>query len=129
MADKNSAKVFFERATRSSLEARGRAMAFSAGGIAELFALLTSEGFSADSNQKWLLILSGVMLALSIAFGVLNSFADVQWSYLKATLMNSSSDTQTKAKEKFWHRCKRFSEYLTQAHFVVGIILASILLV
>ena len=129
MTEKHSPKDFHDRAAKSSSEARGRAMALSAGGIAGLFALLISNGFTADAIDKTLLVLSGCLLASAIGFGVFNSFSDAQWSYYRATLAAGNNDSESRIQERRWHRHKQSSEFGTQLAFVFGVLAAAVLLV
>jgi len=129
MTQEHQPKDFHARAAKSSIEARGRAMNLSAAGIAGLFALFTSDGFTADTLDKILIITSGCALASAIGFGVFNSYSDAQWSYYRAQLASGKSETEFRKFERRWHWHKRISELGTQFAFVLGVIAAAALLV
>ncbi|MEE4190266.1 MAG: hypothetical protein V2I66_01735 [Halieaceae bacterium] len=99
-----SPNYYHDRAAKSSFEARGRAMNHSAAGIAGLFVLVTSDGFAADDLEKMLIILAGCFLALSVGAGVFNSYADAQWSYYRAVLLDETRFNSSKELENKWHR-------------------------
>ncbi len=122
-------KYYHERAAKSSIEARGRAMNLSTAGIAGLFLLITSEGFAANDFQKWLIILSGCFFAISVGSGVFNSYADAQWSYYRAVLVDPERKDGSNTLERKWHKLKGISEKATQVALVIGVILAATLLV
>jgi hypothetical protein len=124
-----SPSYYHDRASKSSYEARGRAMSLSAAGIAGLFALITGEGFMASGFQKNLIVFSGCFLAISIGFGVFNSYADAQWSYYRAVLVDLTRTDGSKELERKWHKLKSISELMTQIGFVIGVLLAALLLV
>jgi len=128
MAIEHEPKDFHDRAAKSSSEARGRAMTLSAGGIAGLFALLTRDGFTADTVEKCLLIFSICLLASAIGFGVFNSYSDAQWSYYRAQLVAGKGAERFRKPERQWHLNKRISELGTQSAFVLGVLAAAILL-
>lgn len=123
------ADYFHERAATSSFEARGRAMNLSAAGIAGLFLLITSDDFSASETQKALIVLSACFLALSIGSGVFNSYADAQWAYYRATLLDPALTATSNTLERKWHRLKVLSEVFTQMALVAGVLLAAIILI
>ena len=124
-----SPSYYHDRAAKSSFEARGRAMNLSAAGIAGLFVLITSDGFTASGFQKTLIILSGCFLAASVGSGVFNSYADAQWSYYRAILVDKTRTDGSRKLERRWHGLKGFSERMTQFALVIGVALAAILLV
>jgi hypothetical protein len=71
----------------------------------------------------------GCFLAISIGFGVFNSYADVQWSYYRAVLVDLTQADGSQKLERKWHKLTSISELMPQMGFVIGVLFAALLLV
>jgi hypothetical protein len=118
---------FHKRSGQSHAEARKLLTGMAVGTIGVLYATLTGKNApTLDALNKWLVLLTVVMMALSAGFGLAAWRADAAWAY-KAGENFRKRPEQTKPNGSPWHDVKQFCDIVQLVLFAHGLLFAAIL--
>ena len=125
-----------DRAAESAKETRQAVLTLSSGALAVFFlALTTTKDVEPPLMpfQRWVILLSLSCMALAIVSSLWCAYADAQWSYFWARVIeNRDEDTEQRPAfirlQNSYHTHKRVSETVLRWAFAIGVTLAAVYL-
>lgn len=131
--DSPDAQGLHNRAAASAAETRQSILGLSSGALAVFFLALTTQEIKPPLAriEQLVVLLALVSMATAVFASLWCAFADAQWSYWWARVIeNRPKKNETRdelvIRQEYWHRQKRRSEKILAVAFALGILLSGV---